>query len=72
MQEALGLQVSSTKGQKVNGREASLLAGGNEHNDGFLGRVFADGLVDWLHHGDESRGSVGDVEPLHMMGGERR
>ena len=65
VQEPLGLHVGGTEGQEVNGCKASLLPRGDKHDDGHLGRVLADGLVDWLHHGNESRWSVRDVVPLN-------
>ena len=67
MKEPLRLKVGCTKGQEINGRESGLLARGNEDNDGELGRVLADGVVDWLHHSNETRLRVGDVETLDVQ-----
>ena len=69
MQKALGLQVGGTEGQKVDGCEAGLLAGWDKDDDGRLGRVLADGLVDWFHHGNQPRWGVGDIETLRSGGG---
>ena len=64
VQEPLRLEVRRTEGEEVDGGETGLLAGGDEDDDGRLGRVLADGLVHWFHHGYQSRWSVRDVEPL--------
>ena len=67
MKESLRLEIGSTKGQEVNGGESSLLARGNKDDDRGLWGILADGLVDWFHHGDESRRSVGDVKTLRQF-----
>ena len=67
VEEPLRLEVSGTEGQEVDGRESGLLAGGDKDDDGCLWGVLADGLVDWLHHGNESRRSVVDVESLNQF-----
>ena len=54
VEEPLRLEVSGTEGQEVDGRESGLLARGDKDDDGCLWGVLADGLVDWLHHGNES------------------
>ena len=64
VQESLRLEVRRTEGEEVDGGETGLLAGGDEDDDGRLGRVLVDGLVHWFHHGYQSRWSVRDVEPL--------
>mmetsp|Transcript_96000 Transcript_96000/g.248258 ORF Transcript_96000/g.248258 Transcript_96000/m.248258 type:complete len:606 (-) Transcript_96000:3275-5092(-) len=64
MEEALRLVVSRSVQQEVNGGHARLLAVGHEHNDGLVGRVMLDGLIDGPAHRQESRGAVVDVETL--------
>ena len=64
VQESLGLEVSCTKGEQIHGCESGLLARRDKHNDRQLGGMLADGMVDRFHHGDETRGSVGDVKSL--------
>ena len=70
VQESLRLEVGSTEGEQVHGGQPGLLARGNEHNDWQFGGVLADGVVHWLHHGNEARGSVSDVEPLGIWEGK--
>ena len=67
VQKPLGLRVRSAEGQEVNGSQSGLLARRHKDNDGKLGRVLADGVVDRLHHGDEAGGSVGDGEALDVQ-----
>ena len=71
VQEAMRLEVSSTKGQKVNSCQTCLLARGNKHNDWQLGREAADGIVHRFYHGKETRGSVCDIEALDRVKKER-
>ena len=72
VQEPLRLQVGRAEGQKVDGRESGLLARRDEHNDRHLGRVLADGLVHWLHHGYQSGRRVSDVETLREGRAEKK
>lgn len=67
VQESLRLQVCSTKRQEIDGSQSGLLARGDEYNDGEFGRVFADGVVDGFHHGNEAGGSMGDGEALDVQ-----
>lgn len=67
MKEPLGLKVSCTKGQEVNGREPGLLPRWNEHNDREFRGVLADGMIDGLHHSNETRLGVCDVEALDVQ-----
>lgn len=66
VKEPLRLKVSCTKSQEVNGCESGLFARGNKHDDRELGRVLADGVVDWLHHSNETGLGVRDVETLDV------
>lgn len=66
VKEPLGLKVSGTKGQQVNSRKSGLFARWNKHDDRELGRVLADGEVDWLHHGNETGLGVSNVEALDV------
>lgn len=51
-------------GQEINGGQLGLLARRYEHDDGLGRGVLDDGVVGGLHHGDETRSCVGDVEAL--------
>lgn len=62
--------ISSTEREDVDGCEASLSAGWDEHHGWFGGRVLHDGVINWLSHGQQASLSVTHIEALN--GPERR
>lgn len=66
----LPLDIRRTRGEDVDGSEASLLSGRNKDNDRLLGRVFGDSMVHGLGHGEQASLCVADVEALETEGNE--
>jgi len=64
MQETAGLLLGKRECDDVDGGETSLLARRHKHYDRFDRRVSVYLLVDWLHHGQQTRMVVSDVEAL--------
>ncbi len=64
------LKVSGTKGQYIDSRQTGLFTRGHKHYNRFLGRMATNGIVDGLHHGQETRRGVACVEALR--GRDRR
>mmetsp|Transcript_19882 Transcript_19882/g.59474 ORF Transcript_19882/g.59474 Transcript_19882/m.59474 type:complete len:1131 (-) Transcript_19882:1421-4813(-) len=64
VEEALGLVVRRGVEQQVDRGHARLLPVRHEDDDGFLGRVMLDGLVDRTTHGEQPGRAVVDVEAL--------
>ena len=64
MQEPVGLVVRRSVGQQVDGGQPGLFPARDEHDDGFAGRMFQDGVVGRLGHGDNPAGVVGHREAL--------
>lgn len=67
VQKTLRLQIRGTKGQEVDCSQPGLLARGHKDDGGEFRGVLADGVVDGLDHGYESRGCVRDGESLDMQ-----
>ena len=67
LHEAQGLAIRSSKGEEVDCRQACVLAGGGEHDDGLPGpSMLGDCGVGWSGHGLHASLQIGDVKALDV------